>query len=89
MGVVLSLGELVGGQWVAMFILLSFALAFLVVFIANRRNWWALIPAGVLAVVGMGVSPLAVSLHLIWAASLIGLGVFIILRAVLRRAQPD
>ncbi len=86
MGVVLSLGELVGGEWVAMFILLSIALAFLVVFIVNRRNWWALIPAGVLAVVGVGVSPLAASLHLIWAASLIGLGVFIILRAVLRRA---
>ena len=42
----------VGGELFVALILFAVALPFLVVFLHNRENWWALIPAGVLALVG-------------------------------------
>jgi hypothetical protein len=83
-GVATALGELVGGDWVATFVLLGIALAFALAFLMDRRNWWALIPAGVLTMVAIGVSPLAV--ELLFAVALILFGVFLILRMVLGRS---
>ncbi|NSW53668.1 MAG: hypothetical protein HPY85_14300 [Anaerolineae bacterium] len=40
------------GDWVAFFILGSIGLAFLLVYLVDRRNWWALIPGGVMVSVG-------------------------------------
>jgi len=79
-------GELVGGDWVAAFVLWGIALAFVVVFGADRRNWWALIPAGVMAVIGLGVSPVASSIEVLFALALIVLGVVSVLRILLRRS---
>lgn len=83
-GVATALGELVGGDWVATFVLLGIALAFALAFLMDRRNWWALVPAGVLTMVAIGVSPLAV--ELLFAVALILFGVFLILRMVLGRS---
>ncbi len=83
MGVAVTLGELVGGDWVAVFVLWGIAMAFVLVFVANRHNWWALIPAGVLAIVGLGVSPLAPSMELLLPAALIVIGLALVLRVLL------
>ncbi|MFN2271832.1 MAG: hypothetical protein ACK2US_13400 [Anaerolineae bacterium] len=57
-GVIISLSEwnVMGDDLVAPFILAIIALPFLVVFLHNRRNWWALIPAYVLLVIGVMVA---------------------------------
>ncbi len=53
-GIIISLSEwnVVGDDLIAPFILTIIALPFLVVFLRNRENWWALIPAYVLLVIG-------------------------------------
>jgi hypothetical protein len=83
MGVAVTLGELVGGDWVAAFVLWGIALAFVLVFFADRRNWWALIPAGVLTLVGLGVSPVAASMTLLLPGALIVVGLALVLRVLL------
>jgi len=83
MGVAVTLGELVGGDWVAAFVLWGIAVAFVLVFAADRRNWWALIPAGVMTIVGLGVSPLAPSMQLLLPGALIVIGLALVLRVLL------
>jgi hypothetical protein len=47
-----TFGGIAGELFVAL-IMFAIALPFLVVFLSNREYWWALIPAGVLAAVGL------------------------------------
>jgi len=84
-GVTSALADLVGGAWEATFVLWGIAAVFAVAFLANRRNSWALLPAAVLALVGLGVSPFGFSVGLLFGAGLIVLGALIILRVVLVR----
>jgi hypothetical protein len=44
--------DILVGDFVALYVLSAVALPFLVVFVRNRTNWWALIPAYVLLCVG-------------------------------------
>jgi hypothetical protein len=57
-GVIISLSEwnVVDDDLIAPFILAVIALPFLVVFLHNHGNWWALIPAYVLLVIGVMVA---------------------------------
>jgi len=84
-GLVATLDQVVGEAWTATFVLWAIALVFLAVFFADRRNGWALIPAGVMAVVGLGVSPLTRSLSVIGPVALVLVGVFVVVRTLLRR----
>lgn len=83
MGVVTSLGALVGEAWTATFILWGIALIFVAIFLVDRSNAWALIPAGVMAVVGLALSPAVPSLWVIGPVALILLGVIAVVRTVL------
>jgi hypothetical protein len=85
MGVVTSLGELVGEAWMGTLVLWGIAVVFLGVFVMGRRNAWALIPAGVLAVVGLGVSPVLSHLWVIGPLALILLGVLVVAGTLLRK----
>jgi hypothetical protein len=85
MGLVTTVGAVVGEEWTATLVLWGIALVFLAVFVLDRRNGWALIPAGVLAVVGLGVGPVISSLSVIGPVALILLGVLVVARTVLWR----
>jgi len=50
------------GVWSEMFVLGSIGLSFLVIYFVDRRNWWAIIPAGVLITLA-AVSVLSTRLH--------------------------
>jgi hypothetical protein len=84
-GVATLLGALLGEGWTDVFVLLGIALAFLAVFLANRRHWWALIPAGVLTLVAIGESPVASLGQLLFAGLLILAGVVLVAYSLLRR----
>jgi hypothetical protein len=47
--------NILGDDLIAPFILFSIAIPFLVVYFINRENWWALIPAYVMIVIGIMV----------------------------------
>ncbi len=85
MGVVLTLGQWLGEEWIPTLILFGIALVFLAIFNVDRRHWWALIPAGVLAIVGIGVGPLGATIWMLWPVVLIAFGVFLIVRTLLWR----
>jgi hypothetical protein len=84
-GLATALGELLGGDWVASFVLWGIALAFALVFAADRRNWWALVPAAVMALFGITVSPLMASMSLLLGLGLILFGFIVILRILARQ----
>jgi hypothetical protein len=86
MGVATVLGGLLGEGWTEFLVLLGIALAFLVVFLVNRRNWWALIPAGILTVVAFSAGPWGSYAQVVWASGLVLAGAAMILYALLRRS---
>jgi hypothetical protein len=62
------------------YILLAIAIPFFVVFIRNTKNWWALIPGGILAVIGLSFLIAEASVEYIFAAALIVAGILIVVR---------
>jgi hypothetical protein len=73
---------------VAAYVMLAIALPFFVVYLRNTSNWWALIPGGILAVMGLGflIAEAAVE-YVVPAAMIIG-GVLILVRQFTKREQP-
>lgn len=67
------------------YVLLAIAIPFFVVYALNRRNWWALIPGGILALIGLGF--LVAEAAIVWIAPvvLLGLGIYLLARVILRR----
>ena len=43
----------VSGEIIGTFVMWVIALPFWAVYLANRRNWWAIIPGGVMVVIGL------------------------------------
>jgi len=84
-GVATTLGAFLGEGWEDVFVLLGIALAFVTVFLVNRRNWWALIPAGILTIVAISESPAAAVGQLLLAGVLILAGVVLVAYSLLRR----
>lgn len=85
LGLVLSLSELVGEDWLPTIVLLGIALAFLAIFLTNRRYWWALIPAGVLAIIALSLSPWSLLQLVLWPALLIVGGVLLLIHGLRHR----
>jgi predicted membrane protein len=81
------LGELL----IPAYILFAIAVAFFAVYAFNSKNWWALIPAGVLAVVGITFLFVESAAGLIAPVILVIVGVWIIVRQFLRKETkiPD
>ncbi len=76
--------------WSSPLALFSMALGFLVVLLTRRQHWWAVIPAGVLTVVGILLgfwSDLTYSSRL--AVLFAGIGLVFLLLYAIRFGQPD
>jgi len=78
------------GNWSASIVTLGLALGFWAVVLVHPDNWWAVIPAGVLTLLGLmvGLQPL-LSREAWMAAFVIGLGLVFLLLYVLRFGQHD
>jgi hypothetical protein len=78
------------GDWPGAFVLFGVALGFWAVLLAHADNWWAVIPAGVLTVVGVLVGLGADFREAAWLAALFGgLGLVFLFLYVARFGQHD
>ena len=78
------------GDWRGALVLFGVALGFWAVLLAHADNWWAVIPAGVLTVVGLLVGLHADLTQAGWlAALLVGLGLVFALLYLVRFGQHD
>jgi hypothetical protein len=71
------------------YVLFAIALPFFVIFARDRRLWWALIPGGVLALVGLTFLIAEAAFAYIGALVPILIGVWILVRAFTRRGPVD
>jgi hypothetical protein len=65
---------------VVTYILFAIAIPFFVVFLRNTKNWWALIPGGILSIVGLGFLISEASVGYVFAAVMIVAGILILVR---------
>jgi hypothetical protein len=78
------------GDWSGALVLFGVALGFWAVLLAHADNWWAVIPAGVLTVVGLLVGLGADLGQAVWlAAFFVGLGLVFLLLYLVRFGQND
>lgn len=73
---------------VASYVLFAVAIPFFVVYIRNTKNWWALIPGGILAIIALSFLIAEASVEYIFAAALIVAGILIVVRQFTRREEP-
>ena len=73
---------------IATYILIAIAIPFFAVYILNTRNWWALIPGGILAIIGLGFLIASASVEYLFAAGLIVAGILIVVRQFTKKDEP-
>ncbi len=67
------------------YVMFAIAIPFFVVYARNTRNWWALIPAGVLAIIGLAFLIAEAAVQYVVPAVLIIVGVWILARQFMRK----
>lgn len=97
--VMLAVGLMVGLQGagvlddllVAGYVMFAIALPFFVVYVRNRGNWWALIPAGIMTVIGLSFLIAEAAAQYVAPILVILLGVWILARQFIRKEPlpPD
>jgi len=69
---------------VAAYVMIAIAIPFFAVYLWNRQNWWALIPGGILLIIGFAFLVAEAAVEIILPAVLILVGIGILLRQFLR-----
>jgi hypothetical protein len=72
---------------VTAYVLFAIAIPFFVVYLRNSKNWWALIPGGILAVVAIGFLIAEAAVEYIFGAVLILAGVVIVFRQFTKKDE--
>ncbi len=76
-----------GGGIIAPYIMFAIAFPFFVVYVVDRRNWWALIPGGIMSLIGAGI--FMVSFEYVLPVALIVGGVVMLIIQMRRREQAN
>lgn len=71
------------------YVMFAIAIPFLVVFALNRKLWWALIPGGVLLIIGFAFLIAEAAVQYILPAIFIVLGIVILVRVFTRKELPE
>lgn len=74
------------GSIVPTYVMLAIALPFYYVFLRDRRKWWALIPAGIMTLVGLGI--FMANFQYVLPIALIILGGFLLARQIRGQVSP-
>ena len=71
------------------YVMFAIAIPFLVVYTRNPKQWWPLIPGGILAVIGASFLAAEAAIEYILPAGLIIAGIWIVARQLLRGEQNE
>jgi uncharacterized membrane protein HdeD (DUF308 family) len=74
---------------VASYVLFAVAIPFFVVYARNQKNWWALIPGGVSAVVGLSLLLAARAAEYIFPVILIIAGAWLLVSQLTKKEKGD
>ena len=74
---------------VATYVLLAIAIPFFIVYIRNTKNWWALIPGGILAVIGIAFLIAEAAVEYVFPAALIVGGILVVIRQFTKKEGTD
>ncbi len=74
---------------IATYVLLAIAIPFFIVYIRNTKNWWALIPGGILAAIGIAFLIAETAVEYIFPAALIVGGILIVVRQFTKKEEID
>ncbi len=86
-GVMIGLteGGVLSDLLVPAYILFAIAVPFFVVYVRNTQQWWALIPAGILAVIGLSFLIAEAAVQYVAPVALVLVGVWILVRQFTRK----
>ena len=81
---------LIGTGWlndflVPAYVMLAIAVPFLVVYLRDRKNWWALIPAGIMGTIAVGFLLASPAVRFIIPIALVAIGAWILIRTFMRK----
>jgi uncharacterized membrane protein HdeD (DUF308 family) len=71
------------------YVLFSIAIPFFVVYLRNSKNWWALIPGGILAVIALSFLIAEAAVEYVFGAVLILAGIVIVFRQFTKKGELD
>jgi len=85
---------LIGMGWlndllIPAYVMLAIAAPFFVVYFLNKSNWWALIPGGIMGFIGISFLLATPAVRFVVPIVLVLIGVFIIVRNVMRGSQEE
>jgi hypothetical protein len=66
------------------YVMFAIAIPFFIVYFRNRKNWWALIPAGIMGLIGLGFLMATPSIRIIFPLALVVIGVWVLVRQNVR-----
>ena len=79
---------LLNDNLVTTYVMFAIAIPFFVVYAKNSKNWWALIPAGILSIIGVGFLFGQNAFQFVAPVILVLVGVWIVARQFFRKEPP-
>ena len=87
--ILLTEGGLMDDDLVPPYVLFAIAIPFFFVYARNRKQWWPLIPAGILTIIGISFLIAEAAVEYIGAIALVVVGLYIVARQFFRKEADD
>ena len=85
----LTEGGLMNDDLVPPYVLFAIAIPFFFVYARNPKQWWSLIPGGILAIIGISFLIAEAAVEYIGAIALVVVGLYIVVRQFFRKDSDD